>query len=1090
MTRPSRASQSPSLQDLIRLRKAAAFVGRERELLLFDKNLSVDLAEDARWFLVHLHGPAGVGKTSLVQRWMSAVEGRGGLVAYVDQGPGDVVDALAAVSEQLSTHGKPLKDFGKQLAAYRERRNAADTALTGTGSGASPSMAGTLAAQAGPGVLDLVMPGAGQFASRVLPPEQLAQNIDGLREALTGRLRAAQYDGLPSDPALALTPAFLRDLSTVARGVPFVALFFDSYEHTGPFLDSWLRDVIVGERYGTLAANTILCVSGQRAPDRLAWTGFEHFATEVALQPFSETEARQALVARGTTDEDTVRTVLDLSGGLPVLLSMLAATGPVSPQDVSDPTSEAVDLFLRQVTDPHRRRAALVGALPVQLDEDVLRVALGDAESTLEAPYEWLCDLPFVHDCAGRAHYHEVVRAAMVRVQRHRSPQQWRSAHLRLAEHFAARARTECKETVTRNDLVVEPWHDQHWRELRRQETYHRLCADPADALPQALRGMACILNYGSSTIRHWAQTLEQASVDCGREHASLAGWAVRLGTVADGEAPLSQMCDILLTAPEHDKCARAFLLAVRGHDADRRGDLPAALHDLDRALEINPGCADALHWRAQARLSDHQYEGALSDAGELLAHMPHHYDLLHISITARLALQDYEGVVEGTTALLERAPDDYDGLTVRAHALIALLRYREALDTWDRLSRIAPENPEPLVERGRMHYMLHRHEQALEDFDRAARRGADSLKLLHYRACVYRELGRFDESLSCLDAARARESATEAATGVTTLITAKTYHYMGRTKDGLALLERFVAAHPDNVRMLTALTTRLASSGRDADAVTFATRLVVLAPEDGNAHLAKARAHAGLGQLRQAQSGLERAVELSPALSAAHDELAAVLAHGGAWQAAVNHWTTALELQPEDAAVYTQRAYIRILLGDYEAALQDLDAALSLSSGENAVFPHGLRARCHRLLGEHTKAQRDLDRLIPSGFTLLERALLWSRMHGQARAVHAWNRVSAQTIWSDRQSGRTDDIARLLAAAARTDWIMADNLASRLIAPSVLPVPAEPPSLFGERGRHQLVEAVRDLRFLGEGTGTTAQLERLAARLESAVCM
>ncbi|WPB88132.1 hypothetical protein [Streptomyces malaysiensis] len=66
----------------------------------------------------------------------------------------------------------------------------------------------------------------------------------------------------------------------------------------------------------------------------------------------------------------------------------------------------------------------------------------------------------------------------------------------------------------------------------------------------------------------------------------------------------------------------------------------------------------------------------------------------------------------------------------------------------------------------------------------------------------------------------------------------------------------------------------------------------------------------------------------------------------------------------------------------------------------------------------------------------------------------------------------------------------MADNLASRLIAPSALTAPVKPPSLLGERGRHQLIEAARDLRFLGEGTGAVAQLERLAVRLESFACM
>ncbi|WP_413812706.1 hypothetical protein [Streptomyces sp. OE57] len=47
--------------------------------------------------------------------------------------------------------------------------------------------------------------------------------------------------------------------------------------------------------------------------------------------------------------------------------------------------------------------------------------------------FGWLRSLPFVTEHAGSAHYHEVVRATMLRLQRNTSPRRWAEGHLRLA---------------------------------------------------------------------------------------------------------------------------------------------------------------------------------------------------------------------------------------------------------------------------------------------------------------------------------------------------------------------------------------------------------------------------------------------------------------------------------------------------------------------------------------------------------------------------------------------------------------------------------------------------------------------------------
>ncbi|HTQ90470.1 MAG TPA: hypothetical protein VMK84_13360, partial [Streptosporangiaceae bacterium] len=56
-------------------------------------------------------------------------------------------------------------------------------------------------------------------------------------------------------PTEELTPVFVTDLNRVAADRP-VVLLFDTYEHTAPILDKWLRELYAG-RYGGLPADLI-----------------------------------------------------------------------------------------------------------------------------------------------------------------------------------------------------------------------------------------------------------------------------------------------------------------------------------------------------------------------------------------------------------------------------------------------------------------------------------------------------------------------------------------------------------------------------------------------------------------------------------------------------------------------------------------------------------------------------------------------------------------------------------------------------------------------------------------------------------------
>ncbi|USA02706.1 ATP-binding protein [Streptomyces lydicamycinicus] len=128
-----------SRQELIRLRRREGFVGRRGEIAAFRDNFARAVEDPAHQFLFHVHGQAGVGKTSLVRQFEETAREQGAPTAYVDETVHDVPEAMAAISGQLAAQGHPLKVFDKLLTTYRERRHEAEAAAVAAEAAPGPA---------------------------------------------------------------------------------------------------------------------------------------------------------------------------------------------------------------------------------------------------------------------------------------------------------------------------------------------------------------------------------------------------------------------------------------------------------------------------------------------------------------------------------------------------------------------------------------------------------------------------------------------------------------------------------------------------------------------------------------------------------------------------------------------------------------------------------------------------------------------------------------------------------------------------------------------------------------------------------------
>ncbi|MFI6933074.1 tetratricopeptide repeat protein, partial [Streptomyces sp. NPDC050287] len=744
-----------SRQELIRQRRRDGFVGRQGELAALTDTLRRPPEASAE-FLFHVHGPAGVGKSTLLRRMESEARERHAVTGYVDESVADVVEAMEALSTQCAQQGVALKNFDKALAVYRQHRHELDAASAlapgtqptagesdaGSGPTASaPSPGSLIAAQVGLVGLGM-LPGVGAFTGAV-DPHQVAAGADRMKAMLSTRFRSHEDLQLVMSPLKVLTPVFLQELAEVAQRRPWVVLFLDTYERTGPLLDIWLRDILTSERYGELPANVLVVIAGQNQLDTRTWADCLDLVTDLPLEVFTEAEARKFLTSKGITDERTVEVILRLSGRLPVLLSTLAETRPASAEDVGDPSGTAVERFLKWETDPARRAAALACALPQELDEDIYRISVGEDAAD---QFDWLRSLPFVTDRAGRCHYHGVVRDTMLRLQRQQSPARWKDQHTRLADAFRNQ-RAQLEEGVP----PEKGWWESHdWRSLRLQETYHRLCADPHTALSRTVRELLDAYDHGTATLRRWAQTLLQVGQDT--DTGEILDWGRQLLVALDlddDQRPESSALSLLTARGHLSSDGRAFAHLLRGRDHRNAGQYENALLQYDKSIALNSQSSRAYYGRGLTYRLKGLYEKALSDFNRATDLDPQ--DGMHFAergITY-LLMGRYEEAVADFNRAVELDSRNEWNFAWRGFTYRFMGRYEEAVADLGRAIELKPDYEWAIAHRGVTYRYAGRYEEALADLNRAVELDPQRDWKFAERGVVYRFMDRYEEAVA-----------------------------------------------------------------------------------------------------------------------------------------------------------------------------------------------------------------------------------------------------------------------------------------------------------------------------------------------------
>ncbi|MEV6379801.1 tetratricopeptide repeat protein [Streptomyces sp. NPDC051773] len=968
----------PTMQELIRRRTRQGFVGRGSERAAFRATFDLPIEDERRRFLFHVHGNAGIGKTFLARELEQIAQERGALTAYLDDGVGSVPEAMAVIADRFARQGHRCKDLERLLAAHRERRYEAELAavtfaepdtdtdadadavgaagpgaLAGAGrrSGATgaaePSAASLAAARATLVALGLV-PVVGPFAGAVDPAE-LVRQAARLRAGLGARARGHEDAELLLAPELVLTPALLEELSAVASEVPWLVLLFDTYERTGAFLDPWLHDLVSGDRYGPLPGNVVLVTAGRHPLDAARWGGLTDFVLDLPLRPFTETESRGILAAKGVLAEPVVDEVLRLTGGLPVLVSTLAEARPADLDDLADTgdtSAMAVERFLKWETDPVRRAAALTCALPRWLDTDVFRAAIAGAATDTDGG-AGSDDGGAGPDGGGRPHggrphgggRPDGGRAAGTAANggrgagadggdarapgadardRHAPGGAGAGGHIDAGSDALFTWLRALPFVTDRGDRVV--FHDvvrapmvrlQRLRSPRLWSERHRRLAD-------AFAGWRAEIEAAEETEVETVGETEvgtagETEVGTAGEAAVQARGETEAGGPSDSESRDGRSPDSRAREREWwgGERWRELRLAEAYHRlcAGERGALAGVL----RAVVDACGEGEAVARRWAEALTQAGQDAADEDAERWGREL--------------LGALERGGVHDALGALLLRA-----GLDVRREARARTLRGRA----------------------------LHRegaHERAVAEYDRALALDPDSATAWQGRAVARAHTGDYAGAVADLDRADAL-----APDDVTTLVLRGDYHrLLGDLDAAVADLDRAVALDP--VRRSTWASRGAArhAQGRLDEALADLDRALELDGAYVWALMRRARVRRTRGEHERQLADLHHAVALDPDAPLPRCERADALRGVDRDEEALADYDHAIALNPLYASAYAGRGVSRAKLGRHDAALTDLDTALALFPDYPWALRH--RAALHLELGDAERASADAGR-------------------------------------------------------------------------------------------------------------------------------
>jgi len=311
-------NKRPTWKDRREKKRKENFIGRREYLEEFAKDFNCGEPE---YMVFSVTGEGGVGKSTLLLQFANIADASKAISITCDDRHPSPAQAMGHIAAHLAKLDIFHKEFDDRYKKYRELRDEVESDPKAP-RGFIDVMArvGThLAIKSGrqiPGVGALL-----EDADTKAAGEATSQALN----YLATRWGNKDEVSLLRETDRVLSPLFLGLLNRAAEKRR-VLLMFDVFERTSTALWPWLLALFNNE-YGDLDGNLCFVIAGRDRLDQHS-TELAGSICHIALESFMPEETQLYLANQGITDEQLVRQIHEDTGGLPVLVELLAAIKP------------------------------------------------------------------------------------------------------------------------------------------------------------------------------------------------------------------------------------------------------------------------------------------------------------------------------------------------------------------------------------------------------------------------------------------------------------------------------------------------------------------------------------------------------------------------------------------------------------------------------------------------------------------------------------------------------------------------------------------------------------------------------------------
>ncbi len=739
-----------------------------------------------------------------------------------------------------------------------------------------------------------------------------------------------------------LTPLFINLLKKVFEKRPLV-LMFDVFERTSQSLSRWLLQLFNFE-YGEFDTTLTFVIAG-RDPLEQHWTGLTGGICHIALEPFTLEETQLYLVNQGITDDSLIMQIYEDTGGLPVLVELLAATKPQPGAPLADVSKDAVERFLQWVSQEDRRRIALLAAVPRQFNRDILTSALGsDATDT----FDWLATQSFVRADKERGwFYHEKVRELMLRHLHNTTPKDLEEAHSRLANYFV-------NEQVALNLVDRAAYNSEAWRKAECERIYHLVSTQPEIYKGEALNAFFHAFHF------RWgfARSITSVSKQVSRERnvkalAELATVAIDFYSAYDSDdyqAGIDAL-NILEKYGGFTVIAKCSIYSHRGYLYSNIDNQDQALKDLTQAIEVDQKCYKAVTRRGHAYLSMDRYEEALADFNKAIELDGTASSTLVSRGSTYELMERYEDALADFSRAIEIDGKSVSALLHRSLWYQRLRRHDEALVDINRAIEIDKNNTIIFSSRGLLLAVMGKDKDALADLNRAIEFDQESTLPLIARGIGYGILGEYEKSLEDCD--RAIEIGESLALAF--MIRGKAHQSLEKHEEAVADFSRAINLDSKSAELVIMRGDSKASIDRYEEALADFTQAMELDGESAVVAMKRGITYWCLDRYNEALDDFTRVINLDETFIDAFVKRGTIYRLMDRYEEAITDFSQAIKLNKKNARAIAGLALTYQMMGRYKQALSEFSRAIEFDKQYIPAIES--RGETYRLLDKHEKA-------------------------------------------------------------------------------------------------------------------------------------